>query len=173
MKPKVLLLAIPLTAALCAAAGVYIFRTIEQDQVRQLLETRECRGCDLSGANLARLNLEDVNLEDANLVGADLQGARLKNANLQRTNLQRANLEQADLGCTAFSFSVRSDERAANLDFSVDDKPQVSNPQDFPTGLNLQTTDRGATLSLNLGGCADLTDATLQGATMPDGSIHP
>lgn len=172
---KLRIIAIVLSvAAISTVAGIYgAMYTVRQDQVQKLLETRECRGCDLSGTNLAQLNLEGVNLEDANLERVNLKGAKLKNANLQRANLRRANLEQADLGCNAFSFSVRANEERANLDFNVDENPEASNPQDFPFGFNISTDDRGATLSFNLGGCADLREAELQGATMPNGSIHP
>ena len=61
--------------------------------VRRLLETNQCVGCDLSGAVL-----KDMNLQAANLEGANLQKADLERANLQTTNLQGANLRGADLG---------------------------------------------------------------------------
>ena len=57
------------------------------DHMRQLLITRNCPGCDLSGAILRELNLREANLQGANLSGATLQ----------RTQLMRANLESADL----------------------------------------------------------------------------
>ena len=80
--------------------------------VSQLLSTRRCEGCDLSGANLREANLWEANLQGANLqdaslfgaylegailLGADLQGATLAGANLQRANLQNANLSNAYL----------------------------------------------------------------------------
>lgn len=173
MNFKALAIFLPLVA-LAAFAGVYAaLYASRQDQVSQLLETRECRGCDLSGANLEQLNLEGVNLEEANLERASFRGAKLKDANLQRANLRRANLEQADLGCNAFSFSLRADDENANLDFSMDENPEASNPQDLPYGFNITTDTQGATLNFNLGGCADLRGADLQGATMPNGAIHP
>ncbi|MGK7946622.1 MAG: pentapeptide repeat-containing protein [Microcystaceae cyanobacterium] len=87
------------------------------NHVQQLLETRECQGCDLSGADLQGehligVDLRDANLEGAkldytNLEGADLTGANLKSANLTgsmltnatlaQTNLEQANLSQAQL----------------------------------------------------------------------------
>ncbi|MBD2387231.1 pentapeptide repeat-containing protein [Cylindrospermum sp. FACHB-282] len=63
------------------------------ENVRHLLETNECFGCNLIGANLKDRNLQAANLENANLQGADLE-----RANLQGTNLQGANLLGADLG---------------------------------------------------------------------------
>jgi uncharacterized protein YjbI with pentapeptide repeats len=63
------------------------------DNVRHLLATNECVGCNLMGATLKDSNLRNANLENANLQGADLE-----RANLQGTNLQGANLQGADLG---------------------------------------------------------------------------
>ena len=80
--------------------------------VSQLLSTRRCEGCDLSGANLREANLWEANLQGANLqdaslfgaylegailLGADLQGATLAGANLQRANLSNAYLQSANL----------------------------------------------------------------------------
>ncbi len=61
--------------------------------VRRLLETNECVGCNLIGAKLKDANLQGANLENANLQGADFE-----RANLQGTNLAGANLQGADLG---------------------------------------------------------------------------
>ncbi|MEM1256769.1 MAG: pentapeptide repeat-containing protein [Cyanobacteria bacterium P01_H01_bin.21] len=62
------------------------------DNVRRLLNTNECRGCDLRGANL-----EGANLSGAILTGATLSGANLKGANLSGADLKGANLRGADL----------------------------------------------------------------------------
>jgi uncharacterized protein YjbI with pentapeptide repeats len=61
--------------------------------VRRLLDTKECVGCNLIGARLKDANLQGASLENANLQNADLE-----RANLQGTNLQAANLQGADLG---------------------------------------------------------------------------
>jgi uncharacterized protein YjbI with pentapeptide repeats len=154
------------------AGGIYGAKTVvEKNRIRSLLETKQCLDCDLKGANLSRLDLKKTNLEGANLEGVNLEGASLDGANLQRANLQNANLEGADLGCNAYSFSFRADGNST-LGFQVDRTPITPQP-DAPPGVNLHTTDNSATVNINLGGCADLTGANLQGATMPDGSIHP
>ncbi|MBD3883308.1 pentapeptide repeat-containing protein [Phormidium tenue FACHB-886] len=141
------------------------------NRIRSLLETRECPECNLQRANLERLDLRKVNLQGANLQGANLQGAQLGQADLRQANLRNANLEGVDFGCHAYSFSVRSDS-SADLGVRLESSPIVPNdPQDTPPGFNFNTTDKGATLSLNLGGCANLQGANLQGATLPDGSI--
>ncbi|MFT5698050.1 MAG: hypothetical protein ACI8ZB_000904 [Desulforhopalus sp.] len=70
--------------------------------LEQLLKTKKCYGCDLSGLDIAGENLEDADLEKANLSGsnlekADLEGANLKGAILVGANLTKANLKNADL----------------------------------------------------------------------------
>ncbi|MEM7724743.1 MAG: pentapeptide repeat-containing protein [Cyanobacteria bacterium P01_A01_bin.45] len=78
----------------------------------QLLSTKRCqncdlsgtglvradlRGADLSGANLAGANLSRANLTGADLSGANLAGAGLFGANLNGTNLTGANVSGTDL----------------------------------------------------------------------------
>lgn len=72
------------------------------EHIRQLLSTKTCTQCDLSGAGLvmsnlagAKLsgaNLSQANLSQANLSGADLSGANLTGASLYGANLTGANL---------------------------------------------------------------------------------
>ena len=57
----------------------------------QLLQTQECRQC----------QLQDVNLVHAQLQDADLEGAKLKRANLSQARLDGANLRGADLSFTS------------------------------------------------------------------------
>lgn len=74
---------------------------------QQLLSTRQCQNCDLSGAGLVLANLAGAdlkganlvgaNLSRANLVGADLSGANLSGASLFGANLSGANLTAANL----------------------------------------------------------------------------
>lgn len=82
------------------------------EQIQRLLSTKECQGCDLSGAglvladlagaklsgaNLTRTNLSQANLTGADLSGANLTGASLSGANLGGANLSGANITGADL----------------------------------------------------------------------------
>ena len=57
----------------------------------QLLQTKECRQC----------QLQDMNLVHAQLQDADLEGAKLKRANLSQARLDGANLRGADLSFTS------------------------------------------------------------------------
>lgn len=77
------------------------------DHTRQLLSTKQCPACDLSGvglvltnlsgANLAGANLAGANLSRANLSGADLTGANLSGASLYGANLSGAKLDGAQV----------------------------------------------------------------------------
>ncbi|MFW6357600.1 MAG: pentapeptide repeat-containing protein [Chroococcales cyanobacterium] len=75
--------------------------------LNQLLNTKQCPGCDLinaglvmsdlSGADLRGANLTRANLSRANLAGADLTGANLSGASLNGANLTGAILTDAVL----------------------------------------------------------------------------
>ncbi|MEQ9235835.1 pentapeptide repeat-containing protein [Coleofasciculus sp. E2-BRE-01] len=85
--------------------------------LEQLIETNDCRFCDLrdadlsgsdlsgailsgadlSDANLAEANLSNAKLIDAQLIGTNLSGANLIGANLTKALLSHANLLNADL----------------------------------------------------------------------------
>lgn len=69
----------------------------DPNQVRQVLQTRECQGCDLSRTKLSFSNLRNANLRYANLFSADLKLADLRDANLIGAILDKADLRGADL----------------------------------------------------------------------------
>ncbi|HEY9867092.1 MAG TPA: pentapeptide repeat-containing protein [Candidatus Obscuribacterales bacterium] len=73
------------------------------NDLKQLLETRFCQGCDLRGANLSGAHLIGVDLRDANLTGANLANINLEGADLTGANLTSANLEGAFLNQTEFN----------------------------------------------------------------------
>ncbi len=64
---------------------------------RQLLATKQCQGCDLSGAGLVLTNLSGANLSGANLSGANLSRANLSGADLTGANLVGVSLYGANL----------------------------------------------------------------------------
>ncbi|MBD1934724.1 MULTISPECIES: pentapeptide repeat-containing protein [Cyanophyceae] len=108
MKPQ-----IAATAALLATISLAVPAIAEDVQhLRQLLATKQCPQCNLSGAgfaladlsganlsgaDLSRANLSRANLTGANLAGANLSGASLFGVNLAGANLTGANLTGADL----------------------------------------------------------------------------
>ena len=167
------LLTAALSIAIIYTAAKYIPDSLQQNQVKQLLETKQCPECNFSNANLKGLNLQGFNLQGANLEGANLSEAKLANANLKNANLNKANLTGADLGCSGISFNLDASYREANMDFNVTAVPEKNNPENAVVGFNMKATDRGATMRFNLPGCADFENAKLQETKMPDGNIHP
>lgn len=103
MKPKLIATA-ALLSTICLAPPATAGNT---EHIRQLLATKKCESCDLSGeglvmanlsgASLRGANLSGANLSRANLSGADLSGANLSGASLYGANLSGANLSEADL----------------------------------------------------------------------------
>ena len=172
MKFKNLLTA-ALSIAVVFAATKYIPVLNQQNQVKQLLETKQCPECNLSNVNLKGMDLQGFNLQGANLESADLSGAKLANANLKNANLNKANLTGADLGCSGISFNLDANQKEANMDFKLSAVPEKNNPENAVFGFNMKATDRGATMRFNLPGCADFENAKLQETKMPDGNIHP
>ena len=69
-------------------------QAVDEADLKRLIETNECPGCDLREADLRRLDLS----------GANLEGANLENANFFYTVLDGANLSAADLRSTNMSY---------------------------------------------------------------------
>lgn len=101
---------------------------------------------DLSAANLRNTNLKQVNLSKADLKGADLRGTVLRNANLSGADLRWANLEGVNLSGANIS--------GANFD-----------------GTNLKNANLKDTNPGKLWWKANLEEAKLDGATLPDGTV--
>jgi len=130
--------------------------SVTEENLKKLLETKECPKCDLSAVNLTGENLIKANLNEANLKKATLLSAKLNLANLSSANLTNANLAGAILAGASLS---RATLKNANLDWVT-----------FQ-GANLTSTDlTGATLK----GAKNFKTANMAGAifcktTMPDG----
>jgi hypothetical protein len=124
-------------------------RAVRELRARGWLQDGSVRWADLFDANLQEADLEGADLEGANLGKADLEEANLKAANLKAANLKAANLKEVDLS--------KANLQAANLEGAS------------INGANLRETNlRGVSpYWFNL-----LTVADLQGAIMPDGSLH-
>lgn len=69
----------------------------DPNQIRQVLQTRSCDGCDLVRAKLSFANLRGASLRNANLFSADLKLVDLREANLIGAILDKADLRGADL----------------------------------------------------------------------------
>lgn len=118
------------------------------EHIKQLLATRQCQGCDLSGAglvlanlsgaNLSGANLRSANLSRANIVGADLSGADLSNASLYGANLSGAKLSGAHLNAADLrdAYLVNTDLanaelNGANLQGAIGVTSQIAKAEDF------------------------------------------
>jgi Pentapeptide repeats (8 copies) len=130
-----------LTVCTAMVLGTGTASAYNEADLQKLKKTKQCPGCDLSGAYLS---------------GADLSGARLPRANLSGADLSRADLSGADLSAVKL---VLADMTGTNLTGAN------------LTGANLFMADLfgadlfGATLNN-----ADLTGADLTKATWVDGS---
>lgn len=94
-------------AAVSALTPAFPLFAENLQHTQQLLATKQCQNCDLTGAGLVLANLagadlrgadlRGANLSRANLTGADLTGANLSGTSLFGTNLSNANLSNANL----------------------------------------------------------------------------
>jgi uncharacterized protein YjbI with pentapeptide repeats len=118
------------------------------EHVRQLLATKKCQNCDLSGAglvmadlsgaDLSGANLALANLSRANLTGADLRGANLTSASLFGANLNGAKLGGATIAGTdlrnAYLYGVELTNvtfNSANLQGAAGIPSQIATPDEF------------------------------------------
>lgn len=69
-----------------------------KENLKKLIATRSCPGCDLSGLNLNRMDLSSTNLEGADLSMSTFFLTNLSYANLKKTILNGAVFGGADLG---------------------------------------------------------------------------
>ena len=145
------------------------------------LSGADLRGADLSQADLFDADLSQAELMEAKLLTTDLHYADLSGANLSGANLSGANLNGAHLN----GANLRRASLSIVQSITTGKKGVIIIHTDL-SGANLTGADlSGAKLSgASLDG-ADLKDAiaitieelekqakSLQGATMPDGSIH-
>jgi tetratricopeptide (TPR) repeat protein len=144
MKPTLIATAALLTTIYFAPAA----KAENSEHIRQLLATKQCVGCDLSGAGLVMANLSGANLRGANLSGtnlsrANLSGADLSDANLSGASLYGANLSGAKLSGTQLSGAdlrdsylvnadlLTTDLNSTNLEGAIGIPPQAAKPEDF------------------------------------------
>ncbi|WP_413200842.1 pentapeptide repeat-containing protein [Nostoc piscinale] len=131
-----------------AISGASNAQAANPEHLTQLLATKQCQNCDLtgaglvladlSGANLSGANLTGANLSRANLVGADLRGANLAGAGLFGANLTEAkfngaNLSGADLRNTYLGNAefTKAYLQGANFQGAIGIPLQVATPEEF------------------------------------------
>jgi tetratricopeptide (TPR) repeat protein len=123
-------------------------KAADNQDIKKLLSSKECRNCDLSnaglvmadlskadlsGANLAGANLSQANLQGANLTGADLTGASLYGVNLTSAKLTKANLAGADLrDCYLTDVDLSTANfKGANFQGAIGVPAKVATPEEF------------------------------------------
>jgi uncharacterized protein YjbI with pentapeptide repeats len=85
-------------ATILASLSLSVSASAEDfEQLRQLLSTKQCPLCDLTGSGLVMSNLVGAQLKGANLSRANLSQANLSGANLSWTNLSGTSLNGANL----------------------------------------------------------------------------
>jgi uncharacterized protein YjbI with pentapeptide repeats len=147
-KPRMLKLTTIATTILLLTSFATTARAENISHLRQLLSTKSCEQCDLtgsglvmndlSGAKLNRANLVGANLGQANLSGADLRGANLAGASLNGANLTGADLRGANLTGTDLRSAYLTnanvqgiDIRSAYLDGAVGIPTALGTAEDF------------------------------------------
>jgi uncharacterized protein YjbI with pentapeptide repeats len=129
----------------------------------------------LSGVDLRGIDLSETKLIDANLAGADLSGVIMFNTKLTGANLKEAELSYADLTSADLEKSnlfgavlYQSSLVGANLKDAI-----LTNASLEETDLLEAFLDRANLYGAFAPECEWEAAYSLQGATMPDGSIHP
>ncbi len=142
----------------------------------------ELRGANLGGANLSGANLNKATLWNANFNGAELRGANLGGADLTRANLSSTDLSGADLSEATF---IEADLHWANLTGAnlrgalLCNRANLSEANLSGADLSRANFNEAVLWRANLKGAIGATfeglemqAASLEGATMPDGSKH-
>ncbi|PTN33015.1 hypothetical protein C6366_15345 [Desulfonatronum sp. SC1] len=154
------------------AAGAY-----DQDDLDKLLQTNECRKCDLSGvrlngADLSRADLTGVDLTGAMMTGvvlwkAAMGGAKLSGATLVAADLAEANLNGANLSGAYMSKAYLDKTNFVTANLSGTDLYGAELYKTNLSGANLSGADlfRAFMHSINLSG------AILSGAKWTNGKI--
>jgi uncharacterized protein YjbI with pentapeptide repeats len=149
-------------------------------------------GANLSGANLRTDNLSAANLQktylgEANLVRADLSEAILREADLSRAVLMGADLGEADLSrAVLIEANLNGADLSgatlyeALLQFATLSGATLSGANLSEANLSEANLSEANLEEANLKGVTGITieelekqAKSLEGATMPDGSIHP
>ncbi len=140
--------------------------------------TRDCPGCNLSGAQLQRRDLAGGDLAGANLTGASLHrallgGARLDGANLADANLNVTDLKRASLVGANLTNALLFESDAAGADFTgaIMDGA-IAEKARFTSGIMIGVHWLNAyALGANLAG-TNLSQAVLTGAVFVEADLQ-
>jgi uncharacterized protein YjbI with pentapeptide repeats len=142
----------------------------KHDLINQLIETKECPGCDFSGITLEglaegsrTLRVENrVDLEGVNLERATFRGANLLNVSFNRANLERVDFGDAQLSWVYFnSANLRRANFQGARGLGKDEEIQSNFENADLERANLRRVNFTSTTTFN---CASLVSANLQDA---------
>jgi Pentapeptide repeats (8 copies) len=139
--------------------------SLEDDEVRKIARARTLavlRRLDAVRKGLVIQGLYDLDLisKDKSIIslnGAHFSGAHLKEANLSKVNLSGAHLREADLSKANLSEAHLSEASLSGADLTLADLSRAN--LEGAIGVTVEELKKQA--------------ASLEGAIMPDGSIHP
>jgi Pentapeptide repeats (8 copies) len=135
--------------------------------LKTLLATSKCVGCDLSGADLSRKQLVNADLQAANLVGANLTGANLTGAKLGGANLTGAKLGGANLTGAVLQAASLIDVNFAGTNLTRTDFSYANLVNtNFRSAILSNTDLAGANLAL-----ADFTGANLSSTSLTSANL--
>ncbi len=164
----------------------------------QLLQSKSCKGCDLSNANLSGVDLSGANLNGANLSNADLSNtnltgtdltganlylvklgnstltnAKLSNSNLTGAKAEQANLSNANLSDATLSYAALNGANLSGADLSRIKGSDVNLNGANLSGTNLtQANLRNADLTGTTFTQANLTNANLSNANLSSANLQ-
>ncbi|MBE9079424.1 pentapeptide repeat-containing protein [Romeria aff. gracilis LEGE 07310] len=133
--------------------------------VRRLLVTHRCYGCDLTGADLSGTRLSGVDLRNANLQDADLSSANLVGADLSKANLTNANLTGAVLTNASLASATLDGVNFSQAHLYYVDVTGASMQNLNLTGAQMMGT------SISVGGEAGPVEPGLPTQSIPDGPL--
>jgi uncharacterized protein YjbI with pentapeptide repeats len=139
------------------------------------LSVGDLRKADLREADLSRADLSNADLREAYLNGADMHEGDLYGAKLNDAKLNRVHLNNADL---SFARMIRANLQGAWLDEANLEGTNLENADLRNADLRKADLSKAFLEGANLEGAKVTTEQlekakSLQGATMPNGSIHP
>ena len=135
--------------------------------LKTLLSTKKCVGCDLSGADLSSKQLVNADLQAANLVGANLTGTNLSGAKLGGANLTGATLNSTNLTQAVLQAASAIDVNFASTNLTRADLSYANLVNtNFKTAILSNTDLAGSNLAL-----ADFTGVNLKNASFTNANL--
>jgi Pentapeptide repeats (8 copies)/Pentapeptide repeats (9 copies) len=125
--------------------------------LKTLMTTNKCVGCDLSGVDLSSKKLANADLQAANLIGANLTSTNFANANLGGANLTGSNVSN-----TNFTGAILQAASLVNVNFANTNLTKT----DLSYGNLVNTNFKSAILNRTDLSSANLALADFTGANL-------